>query len=72
MRFHAVAGEEWLVVGIELHVFGVGRHEHFHEVLGFTIGFVAFDQHFIDVLGIKIADGAFDQAAFFVDEAGCF
>ena len=69
MGFNTDSARTAARVGVELHVLGVGRHEHFHEVLGFTIGFIAFDDHFIHVLGVKVADRALDQAAFFVDEA---
>ena len=52
VAFHLVLGKQRLVFAVELDVLGVGRHEHFHEVLGFTIGLITFDDHFIHIFGI--------------------
>ncbi len=55
---------------IGLHPLGVARHQRAHEVLGFTIGRVAFDQHLVDVAGVEVADRPFDQTRFLVDQRG--
>ncbi len=46
----------------------MARHEHPHEVFGFTVGAVALNQNLINVLGIEIPDGSLDEAAFFINE----
>ena len=51
-----------------LHVLGMARHEHAHEVAGFLVALVAADQDFVDVLGVEVADRALDQRAFLVDQ----
>ena len=63
-------GEQWHLFGVQFHVFGMRRHDHFHEVLGDAVARFALDQHFVDVLGIQIADRAFDQVALFIDLGG--
>ncbi len=70
VAFHLIAGEERQALVVELHVLGVGRHDHLHEVLGHAIATLALDQHLVDLLGIKIADRALDQVAFLVDRRG--
>ena len=62
------ADEDGLRLLVGLHVLGVARHEHAHEVLGLAIGLVARDQHLVDVLVVEVADRALDEAAFLVDE----
>ena len=52
---------------IVFYVFGVGRHDHFHEILGHTVTGLAFNQNLVNIAVIKIADRAFDQIAFFID-----
>ena len=39
-----VAGEDRLAVLVGLHVFGMARHEHAHEVLGISVALIALDQ----------------------------
>ena len=63
-----IAREQRTRILVGLHILGMAGHQHFHEVLGFTICLVALDNHFLDVLGVEIADGAFDQAAFLIDQ----
>ena len=63
-------GEQRHLFGVQFHVFGMGRHDHFHEIFGNAIPRLAFDQHFVDILGIQIADRAFDQIALFIDLGG--
>ncbi len=70
MGFDLEAREQRLVVSIELHVLGVGRHEHFHEVLGLAIGLIALDDHLVHVLGVEVADRTLDEVAFLIDKAG--
>ena len=67
VAFHLEAREQRQRFLVELHVLGVARHDHFHEVLGHAIAAFAFDQNFVDLLGVKIADRALDQVAFLVD-----
>ena len=62
------ADEDRLGLLVGLHVLGMARHEHAHEVLGLAIGVVAGDQDFVDVLVVEVADRALDQAAFLIDE----
>ena len=52
---------------VELHVLGVGRHDHLHEVFGDAVAALALNKHFVDVAVVKIADRPFDQIAFFID-----
>ena len=67
IAFHLIAREKRQRVGILLHVFGVGRHDHFHEVLGDAIAALALDQNLVDILVVEVTDRAFDQVAFFID-----
>ena len=71
VAFHLITREKRQRVAIVFHVFGMGRHDHFHEVFCFTIAGLALNNHLIDLFGIEIADGAFDQIALFVDFRGC-
>ena len=68
LAFRLVAREQRTRVLVGLHVLGVARHQHLHEVFHFTICLIALDDHLVDVLGVKVADGALDQAAFLIDE----
>ncbi len=70
VAFHLVAREEGQRLGIVLHVLGMGRHDHLHEVLGRAIALVALDQDLVDVLVVKVADRALDQVAFLIDRRG--
>ena len=67
VAFYLIAREQWQGVGIKLHVLGVARHDHFHEVLGHAIALLTLDKHFVDFLGIQVTDRPFDQVAFFVN-----
>ena len=62
------AGEDRQRVAERLHVLGMARHEHAHEVARFLVAFVAADQDFVDVLAVEIADRTLDQRAFLVDQ----
>ena len=68
LRLDAGAGEERLALAVGLHVLGMARHEHAHEVLGLAIGVLAGDDDLVDILVVEIADRALDQAAFLVDQ----
>ena len=68
LALHLIADEDRLRLLVRLHVLGMARHEHAHEVLGLAIGVVARDQHLVDVLVVEVADRALDQAAFLIDE----
>ncbi len=48
----------------------MGRHDHFHEVLGGAIAHITFDKHLVNLAVIQVADRAFDQVAFFIDLGG--
>ncbi len=54
-----------LVIG--LHVLGMRRHQHPHEVLGVAVARLAFDHDVGDVLVVEIADGTLDEVAFLID-----
>ena len=44
---HAVLGEEGLRLAVGPHHLGMARHQHLHEVFGFTIAVFAGDDDFI-------------------------
>ena len=67
LRLDVVALEEGHRLLERLHVFGVRRHQHPHEVFGVVIACVALDDDLRHVLVVKVADDAFDQVAFLVD-----
>ena len=50
-----------------LHVFRMGRHDHFHGVFGVAIARRTFDQNFINIAVVKIANRAFDQITLFIN-----
>ena len=52
---------------VMFHILGVGRHDHFHEILGRAIAFFAFHQNFVNLAVIQVADRTFDQVAFLVN-----
>ncbi len=64
----AVARQQRLGVGIELHVLGMARHQHAHEFLGLVIALAAGNHDLIDVLAVEVAKRAFDQRTFLVNE----
>ncbi len=66
VAFHLITGEKRLHILIMLHVSGVGWHDHFHEVLGYTVASLALHKHLVNIAVIQIADRAFDQVAFFI------
>mmetsp|Transcript_18163 Transcript_18163/g.28373 ORF Transcript_18163/g.28373 Transcript_18163/m.28373 type:complete len:697 (-) Transcript_18163:5201-7291(-) len=70
VRLDLIAGKERQAFGIELHVFGVGRHDHFHEVLGGAVAPLALDKDLVNLAVIEVADRTFDQVAFFIDFRG--
>ena len=67
VAFDLVAREERHRIGVMLHVLGMGRHDHFHEVLGMPVAQVALDQHLVDIAIVEVADRTVDQVAFLVD-----
>ena len=67
VAFHLIAGKKRQLVAVLLHVLGVGRHDHLHEVLGDAVAALALDQNLVDVAAVEIADRTFDQVAFFID-----
>ena len=67
VAFHLVAGEQRQRIGVELHVLGMGRHDHLHEVLGHPVARLALDDHLVDVLVVEVADRPLDQVALLVD-----
>ena len=46
----------------------MARHQHFHEVFGFTIAGFSRDLNFVNVFAVQITNRAFDQTAFFIDQ----
>ena len=70
VAFDLIACEQGQCFAIELHVLGVGRHDHLHEVLGDAVTAFTFDKHLVNLAVIKVADRAFDQVAFFIDLGG--
>ncbi len=70
LALYLIADEDGLGLLVGLHVLGMARHEHAHEILGLAIGIVAGNQHLVDVLVVEVADRALDQAAFLIDEGG--
>ena len=70
VAFHLIAREKRQLVGVMFHVLGMGRHDHFHEVLGLAIARFSFHKDLVDVLVIQVTDRAFDQVALFVDHRG--
>ena len=70
VAFDLVAREQRHRVVVQLHVLGVGRHDHLHEVLGGAETALALDQNLVDVLAVKVADGPLDEVAFLVDRRG--
>ena len=70
IAFDLIAREQRHLVLVVLHVLGVGRHDHLHEVLGGAITAVALDQNFLDLFRVDIADGPLDQIAFLIDRRG--
>ena len=65
-----MACEQRKAVFVALHVFGVARHDHFHEVFGRAVTALALNKHFIDIAVIKIADRTLDQIAFLINRGG--
>ena len=62
-----IARKKRQTVRIMFHVFGMGRHDHFHEVLGLAIPRLAFNQHLVNIAIIEIADRAVDQITFLIN-----
>ena len=53
--------------GVKFDVFGVARHDQFHEILGHAITSFTFDKNLVDLFIVQIADRPFDQIALFID-----
>ena len=56
---------------VELHVLGVARHDHLHEVFRDAVARLAFDQHFVDLAIIEVTNRPLDQIAFLIDRGRC-
>ena len=67
VALHLVAREERQLVLVVLHVLGVGRHDHLHEVLGHAIAALALDEDLVDLAVIQVADRPLDQVTLLVD-----
>ena len=67
IAFDLMAREKRHLVAVVFHVHSVGRHDHFHEVLGNAVTALALDQHLVNLAAVKVADRAFDQIALFID-----
>ncbi len=65
-----IAGEKRQAFVVELHVFRVGGHDHFHEVFGNAVAALALDVDLVNLAVVEVTDRAFDQVAFFVDFRG--
>ena len=59
---------QWIVVGFD--VFGMRRHDHFHEIFGRAVAALAFDEDFVNLAIVQIADRSFDQIALFINFRG--
>ncbi|CUX22301.1 membrane hypothetical protein [Agrobacterium deltaense Zutra 3/1] len=70
LGFDTGAREDRVDVAVRLNHLGMARHQHLHEVFGFTIAFFAGNNDLADILVIEIADRALDQRTFLVNEAG--
>ncbi len=68
--FDLITGEQRQLLFVVDHVFGVGRHNHPHEVFGDAEPALALNDDLVDLFRIKIADRAFDKVALFVDFRG--
>ena len=66
----AVGGEQGPGSLIEVHLPGLGRHQHAHEVAGFLEAFEAFDLDAVEILVEHVAHGAADEVLFLVDQRG--
>ena len=62
-----IAREKRQTIRVMFHVLGMGRHDHFHEILGLAIARLAFDQHLVNIAIIEIADRTVDQVAFLIN-----
>ena len=56
IALHLIAGEKRQRIGVLLHVLGVGRHDHLHEILRRAIALIALDKHLINLAVVEIAD----------------
>ena len=75
LRLHRVFREQRLAAAIghcrvapELHLLGVARHQHAHELVRRAPALLAVDLDFVDVARVDVADRALDQAGFLVDQ----
>ena len=51
-----------------LDVFGVARHQHFHEGLGCFMSIFALDKDFFDILIIKVTNRTFNEITLFMNK----
>ena len=65
-----IARKQRQVFAIEFHVFGVARHDHFHEIFGDAIAAFTFNKNFVNIAIVQIADRPFDQVALFINLGG--
>jgi hypothetical protein len=50
LALDSVARKDRQGIAVKVHVLGMARHEHAHEVLGLLVGGLAGDEHLVDVL----------------------
>ncbi len=62
--------EERRSLPIGLHLLGLGRHQHAHELARFLEAGLALDPDLVDVLVVEVADGPLHQVLFLIDEGG--
>src|SRR6185437_3395989 len=67
LRLDVEALEQRHRLGVGLHVLGMRRHQHAHEVLGVVVARLALDRDVGDVLVVEVADRALDEIAFLVN-----
>ncbi len=68
MVFDAVLDEQRRGLAVELHLLGLARHQHAHELARFLEAGLAFDEHAVDVLVVEIADRPLHEVLFLVDQ----
>ena len=68
LSFHLAAREQRLRIAPQLHLLGVGRHQHAHEIVRGAPAVLAVHQNFVDVAGVDVADRPLDEAGFLVNQ----
>ena len=65
-----MAREQRLAMGVapELHLLGVGRHQHAHEIMRGAPAILAIHQNLVDIPGIHVADGPLDERRLLIDQ----